>query len=133
MKNVIALAVCLFAALAIVAAQELPRQQQPTQKTDPPELTLTGCLVQGSSPAVFIFQNVRRNPKDAAEPAVKYMLVAGTEDLNFRAHVNHEVLITGKPDKQIAPRSDQKVEEKDLPKLTASALVMVSNTCSEPR
>jgi hypothetical protein len=112
--------------------QNPPAQAQPTQdpQKTPVEVTLTGCLVQGSTPAVFLFENARKDPKSTTETPVKYVVVAGTEDLNFRAHLNHQVTVTGTPDGKIAPPSSQKVEEKDLPRLSAKALTMVSDTCS---
>ena len=107
-----------------------PQTPQTDQK--PAEVTLTGCLVQGSGPAVFVFENVRKDPKSTTEPAVKYMVVASAADLNLRQHLNHEVRITGTPDTKVAPPTSQKVEEKDLPKLTAKSVTMVAETCTAP-
>lgn len=111
-------------------AAQPPQAPQTEQK--PAEVTLTGCLVQGSGPAVFVFENVRKDPKSTTEPAVKYMVVAAAADLNIRQHLNHEVRITGTPDTKVAPPTSQKVEEKDLPKLTAKNITMVAETCTAP-
>jgi hypothetical protein len=131
--------VCLLVA-GVTAQQNPPPAQQnpPAQQTEPqkpavPEVTLTGCLVQGSTPAVFIFENVKKDPKNETEAAVKYIVVASTEDLNLRSHLNHQVRISGVPDGKIAPPTTQKVEEKDLPRLSAKGVTMVSDTCSTPR
>ena len=110
-----------------------PPQTGQTQQTQKPaEVTLTGCIVQGSGPTVFVFENARKDPKSTTEPALKYIVVASTPDLNVREHLNHEVRITGTPDMKVAPPTTQKVEEKDLPKLTAKTITVVADTCSAP-
>ena len=135
---VTALAVC-FVVVGLSAQQQPPPVQQPPaqeqaqQKPAQPEVTLTGCVVQGSSPTVFIFENAKKDPKNEKEVAVKYIVVAATEDLNLRGHLNHSVTITGVGDGKIAPPSAQKVEEKDLPRLSAKSVTMVSDTCTASR
>lgn len=116
---------------AVRAQQPAPPRQvtpaAPTQeaKTD---VLLTGCLVQGSGPTVFVFQNAKTDPQ-IAEPGATYLIVPGTEDLNLRAHVNHTVQISGQSDGK-APARGAPVNEKDLPTLTAKSLTMVSTTCT---
>ena len=73
--------------------QQQPAPQREQQKA--PEVTVTGCVIQGSSPTVFIFDQVRTNPQDRNEKTKTYVLVAGTEDLMLKDHLNHEVRITG--------------------------------------
>lgn len=135
----LATAIALAAVVGVGAQQPPPTQQQQQQQQQQapapqekqqPELTLTGCLVQGSGPAVFIFEKAKKDPKDANERAVKYLVVSAAEDLNLRTHLNHEVRITGLWDGRPAPASAQKVEEKDLPRLSAKSLTMVADTCS---
>ena len=110
--------------------QQNPPDQQTPQKAAVPEVTLTGCLVQGSTPAVFIFENARKDPKSTTEAAVKYLVIASAEDLNLRSHLNHQVRISGLPDGRIAPPTTQKVDEKDLPRLSAKTVTMVADTCT---
>ena len=93
------------------------------------DVTLTGCLIQGSGPTVFIIDNAKKDPKDAEEKGARYIVLAAAEDLNLRQHLNHEVRITGKPEGMV-PVAGTKVEEKDLPKFNTKAVVMVSNTCA---
>lgn len=135
-RLVTTLGVCLAIGVGAAAAQ----QQQQQQQADPPaaaqaqkpatqELTLTGCLIQGSTPTVFVFDNARKDPKSPTEKAVKYIVVAGAEDLNFRPHLNHEVRIVGTWDGRTAPATG-KVEEKDLPRFTAKSVTMVADTCT---
>ena len=106
----------------------LPPEAQ-TQKPATEEIILTGCMVQGSTPAVFLFDNARKDPKSPTEKPVKYVLVAGSEDLKFPAHLNHEVRIVGVWDGRTAPATG-KVEEKDLPRFTAKSVTMVADTCT---
>jgi len=137
-----ALAVCTLVA-GLAASQNPPVQNPPASQNPPaaqtpqektmPELTLTGCLIQGSTPSVFIFDNVKKDPPSATEVPVKYIVVAGTEDLNLRENLNHEVRITGTGDGRVAPPAKQKAEEKDLPKLTAKSLTSIADTCSTQR
>jgi hypothetical protein len=128
---VTAIAVCFV--VAGLSARQDPTTPQTPQKPAVAEVTLTGCLVQGSTPAVFIFENVRKDPKNTTEPAVKYIVMASTEDLNLRSHLNHQVRIVGLPDAKVAPPTSQKVEEKDLPRLSAKSLTLVADTCSGPQ
>jgi hypothetical protein len=127
---VTAIAVCFL--VAGLSARQDPASPQTPQKPAVAEVTLTGCLVQGSTPAVFIFENARKDPKSTTEPALKYIVVTSTEDLNLRNHLNHQVRISGLPDGKVAPPTTQKVEEKDLPKLSAKTVTMVADTCSSP-
>ena len=134
MKRLITtLGVCLAIGVG-AAAQQQQQQADPqtppqAQKPATEEITLTGCLVQGSTPTVFVFDKARKDPKSPTEKAVKYIVVAGTEDLNFRNHLNHEVRIVGTWDGRTAPATG-KVEEKDLPRFTAKSVTMVADTCT---
>jgi hypothetical protein len=134
----IALTASLVAAPLVGAAQtQPPPTPQTTAQTQPaqqkmPDIALTGCLVQGSAPNVFVFQDAKRNVQDTTEKGMKYVVIAGTEDLNLREHLNHAVRITGQADAKAAvtPPAGQTVQEKDLPKLTAKSVTLVSNTCA---
>ena len=119
-------------------AQTAQPQQTPPTTTPPQDaagdVTLTGCLIQGSSPAVFIFENAKKDAKSATEKGVSYIVVSTSADMNLRDHLNHQIEIKGKPDTKTAPVTGTgKVEEKDLPKLSAKSLKLVSNTCSAPQ
>ena len=129
------LAVC-FAVSSFAAAQQQQQQQPPAQeqqKPAPPEITLTGCLIQGSAPTVFIFENAKKDPKSTEETAVKFVVVAAAEDLNLRNHLNHSVTIVGIGDGKATVPSTRKVEEKDLPRLSAKSVTMVADTCTAGR
>lgn len=118
----------LAVATTLVAAQA-PKEQA---KQQPAEVSVTGCVTQGSGPTVFILDNARMNAKDMNEKGKTYLLVAGTEDLMLRSHVNHEVTVTGTAESKMAPvpPAGQKINEKELPKFTAKSLTQVSDTCT---
>ena len=108
--------------------QDPPNQPPPEQKRPAPiEVTVTGCLIQGSGPDIFILDNARTGSADRANIADRYVLSSWT-DFNVRAHLNHEVTVTGSADAAKAPTG--KVEEKDLPRLVATTITMVSDRCA---
>ena len=104
-------------------------QTAPAAK-DAVDLTLTGCLVQGSAPNVFVFQNAKKDSKSTAEKGVSYVVVASSDTLNLRNHLNHEIQISGQSDGKIAPVSTERASETELPKLTAKNITMIANTCA---
>jgi len=68
--------------------------------------------------------------------AKSYILSSSAEDLNFKSHLNHEVTVTGSADQKMGASassttaSTQVSEEKDMPKLTAKSITMVSDRCT---
>lgn len=137
MKFAIATIACAAITAATVVAQSQnpppPTPPQPATQTVPqqspkPDVTLTGCVIQGSSPAIFLFDNARKNPKDKTEKGTRYVIVAVGEDMPLRSNLNHEVELVGQAEVKTVPAG--KVEEKDLPRFSAKSLTLVSNTCS---
>jgi hypothetical protein len=131
--RIVTIAVCLclaaaFAVTATVAGQESQPQQQ--QKTR--DVSLTGCLVQGSGPSVFVLENAKADPADTNEEGRSYLLTTSTESISFREHLNNEVRIDGSAETRMPPPG-QTVKESDLPKLDATSLMHVSTTCTQPR
>ena len=122
----------LLAAQAAGSAQQPPAQNPPQQAQKAAETVITGCVIQGSSPTVFVLETARVNPQDKNEKVKTYLLVAGTEDLKFNDHLNHEVRVTGVAEAKTIPTppAGQKVAEKDLPKLTAQSVTMVADRCT---
>ena len=131
-RHVLSGIVAAVFATGLVAAQGAGSAQQPPQAQKAPEATITGCIIQGSSPTVFILEAARTNPQDRNEKTKTYVLVAGTEDLKFKDHLNHEVRVTGVAESKTPPTppAGQKVAEKDLPKLTAQSVTMVADRCT---
>ena len=122
----------LAVATSMLVAQEQAKPATADPQKNPPEVSVTGCLTQGSGATVFILDNARMNPRDQNEKAKQYLLVAATEDLGFATHLNHQVSVTGIAEIKTPPMppAGQKVAEKDLPKLTAKALTQVADTCT---
>jgi len=93
------------------------------------DLTLTGCLVQGSAPTVFVLENAKTNPGDDMEKGRSYLLTPGTDDLDIPHHLNQEVTAIGQPYSKTAPISASRPAEKDLPKFSAKSLITVAEKC----
>jgi hypothetical protein len=146
-RQFIAFAGSLAMAAAVVVAQGTPTPRPPVpsepQRTVPEtkpgqtaDVVLTGCLIQGTGPAIFILDNAKVSATDPAERPQTYVLTSSAEDINFKSHLNHEVTITGSamPVKGAQPpAAGKKVEEKDLPTVTAKSLTMVSDRCLSTR
>jgi hypothetical protein len=142
MKNLVtafAVSLAVGSAAAVLAAQQQPptappvsaqTPQTPAAKDAPADVTLTGCLVQGSAPNVFVFQNAKKDAKSTSEKGVSYVVVASSETINLRSHLNHEIQVTGQSDGKIAPMSSERASETELPKLSAKNVTMIANTCA---
>jgi hypothetical protein len=152
MKAIVTTLAAVLAIMLGTAAAQATQTVQATQVTPatdpqkqmPPEVILTGCVVQGSSPTVFILDNAKKDPASTAEKGVRYLLASVIEDVDLRTHLNHEVRITGEVDAKVSadpvtappvppvppPPTDL---EKALPKLKAKSVTMVSDTCAAVR
>ena len=133
-RNVIGTLVGFVAASALALAQGTTPPQTPATPQQPAskEITITGCVTQGSSPTVFLLDNARQKPEDRTEKAWSFILVAAAEDLNFKTYLNQEVQVTGSPEMKAvpAPPAGQKIAEKDLPKFSAKMVTTVSDRCT---
>jgi hypothetical protein len=58
------------------------------------DVTLTGCLVQGSSPTVFILENAKTST-DAATAKGKSYVIQAAAGTDLKQHLNHQVRIVG--------------------------------------
>jgi len=128
----------LAALLAITVGTAATSAQQDPQKAMPPEVVLTGCVVQGSSPDVFIFDNAKKDPNSTTEKGARYILASAVEDVDLRTHLNHEVRVVGELDLKVSatpvtptvqPDPQRPADERTLPKLKAKSVTMVSDTC----
>src|SRR4030095_9245788 len=133
-----------FALATSLVAQGASTQNPPPAQTPPPqqqqqqqpqadqrkgtEVTFTGCVIQGSTPATFILDNARVKPDDPNEKAVTYVLLADTEDLMLKEHLTHQVRVVGEVERRTPPvaQPGQKIPEKDLLKLTAKGGTLVA-------
>ena len=123
-----------MAAVLVHQTPPPPNPKPPLQTSAKPteaEITVTGCLVQGSGLNVFVLQNAKRDPQSATEKAARYVVVPAAEDLALKPHVNHQVRILGVPDgrPQPTPQAGGTVDEKLVPALSAKSLTMVSAAC----
>jgi hypothetical protein len=149
--TVTAFAVVLAVTLGAAATQatQVPQTTQSTQaaQTDqklvPPDVTLTGCIVQGSSPTVFILDNAKKDPADAKEKGVRYLLASVSEDVDIRTQLNHQVRVVAEVDAKVSadpvtvppvpPTQPPTDVEKSLSKLKVKSVTMVSDTCATVR
>lgn len=155
-RQVIGVLAGVLGATALIAAQGSATQTtnpQSQTKASGSDITVTGCLTQGSSPAVFILSNARQRPEDKTEKAQNYVVVASSEDLPFAANLNHEVSVTGTTDKTGASASSsmssssssssstssttaqtgQNKNEKDMPRFSAKTVTLVADRCTTTR
>ena len=116
-------------ATALVAAQGAQAPPAP-QGDKMKDVTVTGCLVQGSAPAVFILEDARIDPESKEEKAKTYFLSASVPDL--KANLNQQVRIIGQAETKEppAPPAGQKVSEQDLPKLSVKTISAVADRCT---
>ena len=127
-----------FAAAVALSATFVAAQsagQNPPDPQKPTDVTMTGCLVQGSGPMVFVLDNARINPTDKNENAKTFVVEEATSDLMLNKQVNHEVTVTGLAEQKTAPvpAPGQKAPEKDLPKFRVKALMTLADVCSVTR
>jgi hypothetical protein len=118
-------------ATALVAAQgaQTPPSAAP-QGDKMKDVTVTGCLVQGSAPAVFLLEDAKANREDKDEKGKTYFLSAAVPDL--KAHLNKEVRVIGQAETKEPPTppTGQKVSEQDLPKLSVKTISAVADRCT---
>ena len=149
-RQVIGVLAGVLGATALIAAQGNAQQATADpQKTAGSDTTVTGCLTQGSSPAVFILSNARQRPEDKTEKAQDYVVIGASEDLPFAANLNHEVSVTGSADKASGSSSGssmsssastssstmgqgQSKSEQNLPRFSAKTVTLVADRCTSP-
>ena len=117
----------------------------------PGDVTLTGCLVQGSTPNVWILENAKASTDPATAKGKSYVVaVTGAADL--KPHLNHQVRIVGteaaasssssssapssppaQPGASSQPgapaASSASKGEASFPRLSARTVTMVAATC----
>lgn len=122
----LAIAGMMIALAAAEQAGNRPADQLP--KTV--DVTVTGCVIQGTDPKTFLLDNARMNPKDSREAAKKYWLASEVEDMPMKDLLNHEVTATG----VVVARADVRPlpnppTDKDLPVLTAKSIATIADRC----
>jgi hypothetical protein len=140
-RSLLGLAGALVVAGSIVttAAQNPPpppQTQPPTtaDQTKDKDVTITGCLTQGSSPTSFILNNARLSTDDKSKPGKTYQVIADSsaKGVDLKTHVGHEISLVGAAEMKAAPvpAPGQKIDDKDWPKLNAKTLSMISDRCT---
>lgn len=131
-RQLIGVFVSVMAASALIAAQSNATPPQSATAKASSDITVTGCLTQGSSPEVFILDNARQKPDDKTEKPQSYVVVGASEDLPFAANLNHEVSVTGSADASAAtpPAAGQKASEQTMPRFSAKNVTLVADRCT---
>ena len=124
------------------SAPQAPQAASPVQDAskDADDVTVTGCLVQGSGPTVFILENAKTSTDAKDAKGKRYVLEISAPADKIQTVVNHQVAIVGTAAATVsaAPAgasasaaSDSKKDgESDLPKFTAKRISPQSQTCS---
>ena len=122
------------------------------------ETMLTGCLVQGSGPTVFLLQNAKTASQGSSETGKTYIVTkaATADSIDFLKNINHKVSIAGSAEDltvvsmpsavKIEADADKsrgeasvsvgvqggvdKTDEKMLPKLSARTVISIGDACT---
>jgi hypothetical protein len=128
MKSILSVAMASLVAGVVSLGAQQQQQQPPPPPPEQPEVSVMGCLMQGSQPSIFILEGAKPAAGTTQDTGTRYQVVAESKDIDLLAHLNHEVQLTGASMGAIPP-PEKPVEEKDLPTLKVRALEMLSNTC----
>jgi hypothetical protein len=131
---VLAITLGTAAAQATQTVQTAPAVQAPdSQKSS--DVTVTGCVIQGSSPTVFILDNAKKDPASTTEKGLRFILAAKDDDVDLRTNLNKEVRVVGEIDAKVSddPPTVPPDPEKTLPKFKAKTVTMVADTCTAGR
>jgi hypothetical protein len=130
-----AIALSSFVATAAVAQNAPPPQttrpqtQQPPQTApQPPEVTLHGCVVQGTTPGIYLLRNAIDPTKKGDTPKI-YRLTAQIEDPDWMSVTNKQVTMTGIPGVKPQPKPGEKINEEELPTFSVSKFEALADTC----
>ena len=118
---------------AAAPAAQAPAAPAPASQDKATDITVTGCLIQGSAPNVWVLENAKMSTAAATDKGKSYVVVVtGAADL--KPHLNHQVRIVGAENaasRAAAPsgQAEGKTDEASFPKLNARTVTMVANTC----
>lgn len=119
-------------ALAAVLLVALHAQNPPARsKRTTGDVTVTGCLVQGSGPSVFILDHARLDPRDTTEQEKTYLLIASASEVDLRPNLNHEVRVSGAADParaRVRPPG-RTTDEDTLPRFHVKILLPTADRC----
>ena len=105
-------------------------QAVPGEAPNTREVTVTGCVTEGTSAGVYILNNVVAKP-DLQNIARTFRLVSDTGELDFALHANHQVQTTGTAELGVPPEPipGGRVDARDLPAFAVKAIHNVSERC----
>jgi hypothetical protein len=131
-------AIALSGLLVVPAVAQTPpppqtnRPQTPVTsqtKPQPPEVTLHGCIVQATTPGMFLLR-AAVDPTKKGDTAKIYRLTSQVEDPDFTSVTNKQVSATGIPDAKPQPKPNEKVKDEDLPTFSVSKFEAIADTCA---
>ena len=107
------------------------------------EVTVTGCLVEGSGPNVYILQTQPIGTAESSDQTVSYVVTAASDapKIDFRSEVNRAVRLTGARSGEAASAIDGaqrapdtstnlEVKELEMPKLSVKRLARIGDRCT---
>ncbi|HEX5071290.1 MAG TPA: hypothetical protein VFV78_13825 [Vicinamibacterales bacterium] len=124
----------LAAAVGVAGAAALmtrPREAEAATAQQPATTTLTGCLRQGSTSAVFILRGATGGQ---SEPPGDQLIVSPGAGVALADHLNQRVAVTGNAWRTGGPAapSGANTVERALPRIEARSLRVVAEKCSMP-
>jgi len=106
--------------------------------SDPPadrpavqDVTVTGCVVEGTDAGVYVLTNVVTRPDKTQVPKT-FRLVSSGEDLDFALHSNHQVQAIGRAEVKAEPRDTPpggRIDPRDLPAFSVKSIRSISDRC----
>jgi hypothetical protein len=126
-------AVCTTLGVAAGAAGIQEGQpKQGTKETAPKtqDLTVTGCVVQGTDSGIYVLSNVVATP-DVRDVPRTFRLVSAGEELDFTLHSNHQVQVAGLAEFKVPPDAPPggRIDARDLPAFSVKTIRSVSDRC----
>ena len=121
---------------AAAPAAQAPAVTVQTNQDKTTDITVTGCLIQGSAPNVWVLENAKMSTAAATDTGKSYIVVVtGAADL--KPHLNHQVRIVGGENATVkvtptpggAQVEVKQNDEASFPRLNARTVTMVANTC----
>ena len=114
-----------------VAAQEgMPKQGSRETAPRTVDLTVTGCVIEGTDAGTFVLSNVRATP-DVRDVPRAFRLVSSGEEMDFTLHSNHQVQAAGTAEFKPPPDGPPggRVDPRDLPAFSVRTIRSVSDRC----
>lgn len=110
---------------------------QPAQEASANDTTLTGCLLQGSGPSMYILDNAKAENAAKNAKGQRYTLEIAAPAEQIKPVLNSHVRVIGSPEPNdataagasAAVASDQKASDSTLQKISVKRITRLSETC----